>query len=458
MRPLDQLIDDYITWTMEESPVTASYVGIDGYDDRLPDVSAAGFARRIAAEDDWTARFDALDDADLEHAERVDRDAVLAHLRGSAIMRDWEVWRRNPDTYLTPGLMGVFSLFLRRLSPDPELAAAAAARMRAVPEVLDHGRTNLDPGRVSPIFVARALGQARAAVTYSRELVPDEVDDPELKSMLADAGEVAAEAYESYAAFLEDLGDRAAGDYAIGEERYTALLKEREQLDFTADGLRQRGQEAWTELDIELRDVARQVGGRDDWRAVLDEVNADHPSTPDEMLGGYAEWTARARAFLEEHELVTLPEGEACQVVPSPPFQRPVLAVASYFGPPPFKPSLVGRFNVPFPPEATSDEEVQQRLADNSWASIPTTSVHEAYPGHHWHYALMQSPFGSADRRIRLLHSTAYFTEGWALYAERMMREEGFFDDPRFDLCHLDARIFRAARIVVDTSLHMGDM
>ena len=61
-------------------------------------------------------------------------------------------------------------------------------------------------------------------------------------------------------------------------------------------------------------------------------------------------------------------------------------------------------------------------------------------------------------RPVRRVFTTSYFTEGWALYAERMMREQGFFTDPRHDLCHLDARIFRAARIVVDTSLHIGDM
>jgi uncharacterized protein (DUF885 family) len=53
---------------------------------------------------------------------------------------------------------------------------------------------------------------------------------------------------------------------------------------------------------------------------------------------------------------------------------------------------------------------------------------------------------------------TPYFTEGWGLYAEKLMREQGFFTDPRHELCQLDARIFRAARIVVDTSLHLGDM
>src|SRR5207244_2905922 len=76
---------------------------------------------------------------------------------------------------------------------------------------------------------------------------------------------------------------------------------------------------------------------------------------------------------------------EECAVEPSPLFQRPVTAVASYNSPPPFSSSMRGHFFVPFPPDGASEQEVQQRLENNSYASIPTTAVHEAYPGHHWH-------------------------------------------------------------------------
>jgi uncharacterized protein (DUF885 family) len=61
-------------------------------------------------------------------------------------------------------------------------------------------------------------------------------------------------------------------------------------------------------------------------------------------------------------------------------------------------------------------------------------------------------------REVRQVLRTPYFTEGWALYAERMMREQGFFTDPRQEMFQYEATIFRAARIVVDTSLHMGEM
>ena len=84
---------------------------------------------------------------------------------------------------------------------------------------------------------------------------------------------------------------------------------------------------------------------------------------------------------------------------------------------------------------------------------MATTAVHEAYPGHHWHLMTMKEARpGPAD-----LRPPTYFAEGWALYAEGMMRDAGFFT-PEQELGQLEARLFRAARIVVDTSLHTGEM
>jgi uncharacterized protein (DUF885 family) len=115
---------------------------------------------------------------------------------------------------------------------------------------------------------------------------------------------------------------------------------------------------------------------------------------------------------------------------------------------------MKGHFFVPYPPDGASEDEIQKRLASNSYPGIPTTAVHEAYPGHHWHLVMSKANPSKARQVFR----TPYFSEGWALYAERVMREQGFFSDPRFEMFQYEATIFRAARIVVDTSLHMGEM
>jgi len=451
---LDRLVDDFIAEELAESPVLATVLGVDGHDHELGDFSAEAMVARDRRAGVWLDRFAGLPDDNLSAEERIDRDLAVARLRGRTIMSDWQAWRRDPAVYLGPCLNGVFTLFIHRLHDEAELAGAATDRLRLVEQVLAAAETNLDAELCNPLILDRAIGQCRAGARYARELVPGEVDDAGCRAILADAGEAAALAYERFQARLEQLAAHATGPYAIGEDHYSALLEKRELLGYDAREMRERGRAAYAALDEEMGELAERIAPGSGWRTVLERLNADHPDSPESMRAAYEHWTETARRHLVENAVVTVPDGEECLVVPSPPFQRPVLAVASYMAPPAFRPSRRGHFFVPFPPDGTPEAEVQKRLETNSFSSIPTIAAHETYPGHHWHLVWMQ---GRA-RPLRRLLRTPYFSEGWALYAEALMREHGFFADPRRELAHLDARIFRAARIVVDTSLHIGDM
>ena len=329
-----------------------------------------------------------------------------------------------------------------------------AARLDQVGRALDQGRANLDPELASPLIVERGLGSAKGGARYVRELVPMEVPEGPARDKLREAAEGAGQAFDGWIAHLSDLQQRATGHWRFGEERYSRLLRERESLDHDARSLREMGRAEYDRLDAEMRELALRAKGTDDWRAVLHEANEHHPPTEEQMRQSYEEWTERSRQFLIDTGLVTLPDGEACSVEPSPVFQRPVLGVASYMGPPALTDRLQGHFFVPYAPDGTPPDEVQTRLAANSYDGIPTTAVHETYPGHHWHISWSKTTCPP----IRLVLGTPYFTEGWALYAERVMRERGFFTDPVQELYHLEATLFRAARIIVDTSLHIGEM
>jgi len=452
--PFSSLVKDYLDERYEESPTWASMLGLTAYDERSEDLSAEAFRRREAAVRDWTKRLAAIPDDGLSPDERIDRDVILASLRGRELTQPRLEWKRQPNTYLNPSLGGVFTLFLHRLRPERDLAEAARARLLGVTRQVADGKANLDFALVPRIYVDRAIGQAKAAARYALELVPQEVKDPTLRQKVAEAGATAAGSFEDFAAFLETNKARAAGDYAIGEELYTALLREKELLPYGVRELQARGREQYDLLSNEANRIAGQINGGGTWTEVCERLNRVHAPTPDAMRAEYEEWTERARSFLADTGLVTLPPGERCTVEPSPHYQRPIQAVASYNQPPAFSDSLHGHFFVPYPPDGTPPDEVQKRLEGNCSAGIPTTAVHEAYPGHHWHLVMAKQNRSS----IRRTHFTSYFAEGWGLYAERVMREQGFFSDPRHLLFQYEATLFRAARIVVDTSLHMNEM
>jgi uncharacterized protein (DUF885 family) len=455
MTDVDALLDEWLAERLAEQPVRATALGITGYDDQLGDFSAVGFERRAANNRRWAERLRGLPLDGRTLDQDIDIGLVRSVLAGEGIMEDWANWRRDPAAYLEPCLAGVFSLFLHHVLPEPEAAAAAAARLRSFGEVLDAAADNLDPGLASDVILDRGLGQCRAGIVYCRDLVAEEVADPSLRALVAEAGGAAAAALESFAAHLGDLRSRASGQWVIGEGRYSALLHDKELLGYGTAELSRRGAGALESLEAEADELARAIDPEAaGWQHVFDALAADRPESPDQMLAGYSRWTGAARQFLVDRGLVTIPDGERCLVEPSPVFQRPVLAVASYNGPPPFTPSMTGHFFVPFPPEGTTEDDLAKRLADNNHHSMASISVHEAYPGHHWHFAWMKGN----PRTVRKALWTSYFVEGWALYTEQMMRQQGFFVDRRQELCHVQARLFRAARIVVDTGLHSGEL
>src|SRR5438309_29163 len=127
------LVKSYLGERYEESPSWASTLGLTAYDERSDDLSAQAFERRDARVVEWSRRFRAVTEAELDPSERIDRDVVLSSLRGRELLLPRAEWRRQPATYLGPSLQGVFTLFLHRLRPEPELASAASARLEGVP-------------------------------------------------------------------------------------------------------------------------------------------------------------------------------------------------------------------------------------------------------------------------------------------------------------------------------------
>src|SRR5689334_12027832 len=157
------LADQFLDELWHDSPVSASQLGVDGFDDQLDDLSEAAFEDRRRRADTWLQRFDQLPDsacASLE--ERLDRDLIRSSLRGRGALEDWLMWRRQPEIYLNPGLGGVFTLFLHRLKPEPELVRAAVSRLRAIPRLLEDGQRNLKAELAPRLYVERAVRQARA--------------------------------------------------------------------------------------------------------------------------------------------------------------------------------------------------------------------------------------------------------------------------------------------------------
>jgi uncharacterized protein (DUF885 family) len=438
----------------EAEPVGASFYGLTEWDDRLPDPTAAGFEGREADARRWLdhfAGYDAAATAALTFDERVDLALLRAHLGQQVATAGFAHWRRYPTTYLENG---VFELFMHGTRDEAGATAAAIARLAQVPATLAAGRDNLDPALVDADLVRQwAIPNTMAQASFMREGLGVFVEDPGRRDDLVRAGAVAAEAYEAFAGYLGALAGRASGSFVFGEANYDAVLRVGEGFEFGARTLRDMGREQVDSLTTEMETLAEQIAGTQDWRAVVDRLRDDHPASMDELLEFYRAETERARTFVRTSGIMSIPEGESCAVEPAPLFLRAAAPVASYFPPPFFGPPSRGTFNVPFTPDDATPEEQLARLRSNSFFEIPGVTAHEAYPGHHLHFAAAQR-----TNALRQVLTSTYMTEGWGLYVENMVGEHGFYGTPEARLGQRSMRLFRAGRIVVDTSLHLGEM
>ncbi len=182
---------------------------------------------------------------------------------------------------------------------------------------------------------------------------------------------------------------------------------------------------------------------------VVDRLKSDHPATFEEALEAYRDAMLRSRAYLIEHDIVTVPPDERIDVVATPDYLRNVVPFAAYFSPPKFDPSPKGIYIVT--PSVGNDPNA---MREHSYSSISNTSIHEAYPGHH-----LQLHVANAHPSLtRLMTDAPEFTEGWGMYSEQLMREEGFDAAPNFRVnMHTDA-IWRACRIILDVRMHRGEI
>ena len=241
----------------------------------------------------------------------------------------------------------------------------------------------------------------------------------------------------------------ATDDWPLGAERYDELVRLRAFEDLDADAILAIGHE---QLRVNLearRAAAREIDPDADLPSVIDRVKSDGPATFDEALEGYRDVMRRARAYLIEHDIVSIPADETIEVLPTPEYLRSVMPFAAYFSPARFDADKRGLYIVT--PAVDNDPNA---MREHYWAAISNTSIHEAYPGHHLQLAV-------ASRHpslTRMLTDAPEFTEGWGMYSEQLMREQGFDAGPAFRVGMYTDAVWRACRIILDVRMHRGEL
>ncbi len=440
------LRDSYYRAWFRYHPEIAVDLGIQGCADHLTPYADDDIGALFSLNEKLLDSLEELDHSELDPDQRVDAQIMV----GAAVLEieaasehDWR--HRDPQRYLP--LNAIYQLTIRDID---DFATALLGRLTAIPVYLRDARQFLleEPEQIPPLWLETSVLAAESGMHYLRGLTahPKVSDVGKRHRELNPLINQGIESLHNFANFLhKDLGPRVGGDFACGRKRFDMLLELRHFLDVDAGRLHALGAELFEHTSRDLKRVCRELSGGDDVDALMAKIQADHPQ-PNTLINSYRVQMNAAREFLTRKDLVTLPEREALTVVETPLFLRHEIPFAAYVEPSPDDVNQHGYYYV-------TPADQPKTLAEHNFVGLMSTCAHEAYPGHHLQFVTANlNPV--ARTHPRLINASATLYEGWALYCEQMMREQGFLDQPEHEFILLKDRLWRAMRIMIDVEIH----
>jgi uncharacterized protein (DUF885 family) len=504
-----QLRDRYFREQLALNPVTATYLGAEGYDPalrplygRLRDYSQDVLDDEARDYRRLDRALSSIDPTLLTASRRVDHSVIGAQVTFLKNMLERRYHERAVDTYVAEPFRGIdwqiqqMRDFAEGRRGDEAEWRLVVTRLSAIPAYLSVARTNLDAGRRSGNMPDRRMIQrdgiagSRANAAYFRETLPAQARDfigdrrfsASMLAGIAGAGDNAARAYEDFATWLERTFpvNETVDRFALGQEGYEWRVRNIFRDERTAADLYEYGARQVEDYTQRIAEVAARIARERGislpfenrveraWsiRRVMEDLSADSPSNDDELLTWYRETGMRAVAYGRDNEMFEVPSEYQLDVVPTPPVLRSSID-AAYYPAPPLRRTGVGRFYL------TPTGNDAAALREHSRASVADTAVHEGFPGHDWHFKYM-TQHASEISNVRWLTpgsvedsssmwADSMATEGWGLYAEEMMAEPvgerpyGFYTAGEY-LYELQGQLLRAARVRLDVGLHTKRM
>jgi uncharacterized protein (DUF885 family) len=454
-------------------PVAGTQLGDYRFNSELDDVSAAGQQARVAFAERYLAALKATPTAALSRANQVDAALLAQQLQSDLFqVRELEEWRWNPLIYTNLAGSAIYSLFARDIGPMPERLASAAARLDDLPRFLAQVREVLVPARVPRIHAETAVRQnAGLEGLIDSFVVPNLAQLPQgERERIAGIVTRAKSALSQHQLWLERrLLPEAKGDFRIGAALYDKKLKFALNSSLSRAEIRARAEEELAAARAEMYSIARIVlegrrgaprtpdapSPRQQQRAIeaaLELAYADRPKR-DEVFDVARRATTEAERFVKARDLVSV-FNEPLEIIPMPEFQRGV--ALAYCDPPgPLDPGQKTFYAISPIPTNWTRAQVDSFLREYNTRSIHNLTIHEAMPGHY--LQLMHSNRYKSTLRAVLYSGT--FTEGWAVYTERMMVEEGYYNgDPLMRLVQLKWYLRVLANAMLDQAVHVDGM
>ena len=462
-KALHALFHDYWEENLKRRPEFASTIGDKRYDDQVSDYSVKAVNDWLAFEQGFLMKLAAIDPTGVSDQDKISRELLIRKLAEDQEASEFKEWEM-PITQMG----GIYSTY-------PDLAGHLSfttakdyddwiARLHAIPKAFDQVSANMSIGiddkRVPPKYLLeKTLEQVKVLAGQKAEDSPlalplkkfpssiSGAEQTRIKTeMLAAITKEVLPAYTRFARFLEvsyiPAGRAEPGISSLpdGAKYYQFLIHHETTTELTADQIHKIGLEEVQKDEAAMLEIAKKLGFNDlkSFRESLKANPKLHPASPEALLAAYQGHVNEMGAKLPQL-FGRLPKNKL-EVVRMPEYIEKTSPPAYYD---------------PGSPETGRPGHLWVNYYDvpnRSLLNVEAIAYHEGLPGHHLQISIAQEQQGVPDFRKHLEYTA--FVEGWALYSERLGKDVGFYQDPYSDFGRLDADMWRAIRLVVDTGVH----
>ncbi|HEV2947662.1 MAG TPA: DUF885 domain-containing protein [Gemmataceae bacterium] len=467
---LTAFFQEYLDESFRLRPMDATRLGDHRFDHLLDDVSPAaraGWKKHVQKTlDELTKR---IDSKKLSRSGQIDFEIWKHDLdRSLWLMENTRPFEEDARVYNEYISDSTYLLLAQSSLSKPAAVKACVSRMALIPKVVAAAKESLkNPPRV---FVETAIRQNRGAIAYYEHGIFELAGENPQLSQLGPAAKQLLPVLKDYQKFLEeDLLPRAKGDWRLGKEKFYRKLDLELNAGLNADEVLHEAETEFARVERDMYVIARQLwsrvypkkplppddpeGRRSTIARVLNELNQQH-GTPEKLVQDARDAVQRIKAFIADKDILRLPNPDHCQVIEMPEFQRGN-SVAFLNPAPPLDPHASSIYAVSPPPKDWDTRRVTSFLEEYNRHMLQILTIHEAYPGH---YVQLEYSNRHPSLIRRVLYS-GVFAEGWAVYTEQMMLDQGYGDgDLGLRLNQLKFYLRAVANAILDHKMHCDGM
>jgi len=462
-KALNRVFADYWEDNLRHSPEFASSLGDKRYNDQISDYSVKAYNEGLEREQGFLMRLAAIDATGFTAQETISRDLLLRQFTQDEEGQEFKEWEMPVNQ-----MGGIHTTY-------PELATQLSfttvkdyddwiARLHAIPKAFEQVTTNMELGvedhRVPPKYLLeKVVDQVKELATQKPEdsplaaplkKFPAGIPAPEQERIKAETLDAIQKevlpAYQRFQRFLEvtylPAGRTDPGIWAIpdGAKYYAFCIRRETTTDLTPDAIHQIGLDEVKRDEAEMLVIAKKQGFADlnSFQASLAANPKLHPASAEALLAVYRGYVDAMRPKLPEL-FGHLPKAKL--EVSSIPDYSAKSAPQAYYEQGAPDGSRPGKITVNL-----------YNATERSLVDVEAIAYHEGIPGHHLQISIGEELEGVPE--FRKYGSYTAFVEGWALYSERLGKEVGFYQNPDSDYGRLEADMWRAIRLVVDTGVH----